>query len=335
MTAADSTWLCTEAEWERACEGGAPDVPLVYGLQSEKRSAGSIRFACNIGTNDSAMALSTALRDPSCISYEGAFDMSGNLAEWVMDPITLRRGLSDTVNPYPATPETLSRGVPHTPVTTNSAVRAFRGSHYLNSNQSPSILLSRARCSNRDYATQSRPRPFAGCIDANQPQIVVTYNNADKPPRCLPLPAGYTSAQIDTITPARDSSQLVILLKGEAQPLMYPLPFDSVYNVPGVRPIDTRRTRQTMAVVTFRNSETSQTVLDTLPASELLGASQATLDAVFRREASPPWSVVKVGSVYDIRFLYAHVQARNVPAKAYHSNAALGFRCCSKPRPGN
>jgi hypothetical protein len=252
-----------------------------------------------------------------------------------MDPITLRRGLSDTVNPYPATPETLSRGVPHTPVTTPSAVRAFRGSHYLNSNQSEFVMLSRARCSNRDYATQSRPRAFTGCLDANGPQIVVTYNSATKPPRCLPLPAGVTSAQIDTVTPSRDSSMILILLKGDPTPLEYQMPFDTVYNVAGVRPIDTRRTSRTMAVVTFRNSETSQTILDTLPASELLGASQATLDAVFRREASPPWSAVKVNNVYDIRFLYAHVQSRNVPAKAYHSNAALGFRCCSKPRPAN
>jgi formylglycine-generating enzyme required for sulfatase activity len=333
MTPADSTWLCTEAEWERACEGAEPDVPLVYGIQSEKRSPGSVRFACNIGTGDSAMALSSALRDPSCISYEGAFDMAGNLAEWVLDPVTLQ-GSTNTIAPYPATDTLLRRGTPHTPVTASS-VRGFRGSHYLNPNQSPQVLLARARCSNRDFATQSRPRPLAGCIDSTGPQIVVTYNNAALPPRCLPLPPGVSSAQIDTVTPARDSSQILILLKGVATPVVYQMPFDTVYNVAGVRPIDVRRTRQTLAIVTFRNSETAQTIQDTLNATELLNASQATLDAVFLREAAPPWSVVKVGGVYEIRFLHAHVQTRNVPAKAYHSNTALGFRCCSRPRPGN
>ena len=329
MTPGDSTWLCTEAEWERACEGGAPDLPLLYGIQSEKSAPGNIRFACNIGTGDSLMAVDPALRDPNCISYEGAFDMADNLAEWVLDPVTLQA--SGEMAAYPATPDTIPRGAPHTPVTSES-VRGFRGSHYLNPNQSPAVLLARARCSNRDYATQSRPQAYAGCIDPDGPQILITYN-ASKPPRCLPLPADISAADVDTVTTSRDSSVILILLHGKPEPVRDTLPFDTVYNAAGVKPVSAGLTRRTMAIVTFRNEETSQTVTDTLHAAELLGASPATLDAIFRREAAPPWSVVKNGSDYDIRYVYAHVRTRNVPAKSYYSNPALGFRCCSRPRP--
>ena len=322
LTPADSTWLCTEAEWERACEGASPDVPLTYGMQSERVTGANVRFACNVGTGDSAMAMSASLRDPTCVSYDGVFDMAGNLAEWVLDPYTS--------GGYPATPDTLSRGVPHTALTSTS-VRGFRGSHYLNPNQSPSTLLARARCSNRDYATQSRPRPYAGCVDSAGPQIAVTYSS--KAPRCLPLPDDIAAASVDTIVPARDSSQLLILLKGVASPRTYQMPFDTAYAHAGIRPATAGLTRQTLAVVTFVNAKTSESVTDTLNASELLGRSEPEKALVFAREAATPWSVSKTGGVYAIRYLYAFAQTRNVTAKSYYSNSALGFRCCAKPRP--
>lgn len=323
LTPADSTWLCTEAEWERACEGAEPDLPLAYGMQSERSAPGNVRYACNIGTSDSLMAQSAALRDPSCISYDGALDMSGNFAEWVLDPYTTQ---------YPAMPESLSRGVPHT-TPAAGARRNFRGSNYLNPNESPAVLLSRARCSNRNYAAQSRPRPFPGCVSADGPQMVVTYNNVNKPPRCLPLPAGVAASDIDSLIPARDSSQILILLSGIPQPRVYPLPADTAYIAQGLRPIAASLTRQTLAIVTFRNEETNETVVDTLHTTGLLNAPPATQEAVFRREAAPPWSVVMAGGSYAITYRYAHIQTRSVPAKAYYSNPAIGFRCCSRPRP--
>jgi hypothetical protein len=294
-------------------------------MQSEKRSPGSVRYTCNIGTGDSVMALSKALRDPNCISYDGAFDMAGNLAEWVLDPYTS--------SGYPATADTFTfrRGAPHTPVTTAS-VRGFRGSHYLNPSQPPATLLARARCSNRDYATQSRPRPYAGCVDSAGPQLVVLYNNAAKPPRCLPLPDTVSAARIDTITPARDSSKILILLKGIAQPLVYQMPADSVYIAAGLRPVSSSLTRRTLAIVTFHNSQTLENVTDTLDASEILNASHTNLDAIFHREAAPPWTIVKQNGQYAISYRYAYVQTRNVTAKPFYSNAAIGFRCCAKPR---
>jgi hypothetical protein len=320
LTPADSTWLCTEAEWERACEGVTPDPPLVYGMQSEKNNSANIRFTCNIGTGDSVMALTPSLRDPTCISYEGALDMSGNLAEWVLDPYT---------SLYPATPDTLRRGTPHTAVTATSR-RGFRGGHYLNSKETPALLLKRARCSNRDFATQSRPRAYAGCIDPASPQLVVTYATGTAP-RCLPLPDTVPAGRVTSVSTARDSSQILLLLQGVAKPYVYQMPANPVYT--GLKPVEAHLSTRTLAVVTFRNSVTLETVQDTLSAAEILNASQATLETVFNREAAPPWSVVKQGDVYAVQILYAHAQILPAPAKAHYSNTALGFRCCSRPRP--
>lgn len=327
MTPADSTWLCTEGEWERACEGAEPDVPLVYGMQSERLDPAGVRYTCNIGTGDSAMALDAALRDPACITYDGAYDMSGNLAEWVLDGHTLEPGTL-TLAGYPETQDTvLRRGVPHTSPDAPGVVRGFRGSHYLNPNQSPSILLARARCSNRDYATQSRPQPFPGCVSAAGPQLVVTYNG--KPPRCLPLPDSIPAAQISQVSTARDSSQILILLQGQAQPVVYQMPPDTAY---AQRPAGAELSRRTLAVVSFVNSETSETIIDTLNALEILNASPENRHLIFQREAAPPWSVATSGGEPVITYLYAHVQTRNLPAKAYYSNRVLGFRCCARPR---
>src|SRR5690606_26622233 len=138
------------------------------------------------------------------------------------------------------------------------------------------------------------------------------------------------AASVDTIVPARDSSQLLILLKGVAAPRVYQMPADTAYAHPGVKPGLAGLTRQTMAVVTFVNSQTSAAVVDTLHASELLGRTEAEKALVFAREAAPPWSVAKTGGVYEIRYLFAHVQTRNAVAKAYYSNTVMGFRCCAK-----
>jgi len=325
MTSADSTWLCTEAEWERACEGAQPDVPLAYGMQSERRFPGEVRYTCNIGTGDSAMAVNAALRDPSCISYDGVLDMSGNLSEWVLDPYTSAfPGSGDSV---------LTRGVPHT-TPTSASVRGFRGNNYLSPvGVSPATQLARSRCSNRDYATQSRPRPFAGCVSDGNPLVAILYNNTSKPPRCLALPDSISPASVDTMIPARDSSTILVLRRGIAKPYEWKLPVDTNYVAAGLKPLTANLTRQTLAIVTFRNSETSQEIIDTLHAAELLNASAGNQDAVFKREAAAPWSAVKSGGVYQIAYRYAHVQTRNLAAKAYYSNPAMGFRCCSKPRP--
>jgi hypothetical protein len=68
--------LCTGSEWERACRGeNAASYP--YG----------VRFAadlCNVrGGAHAALAPAGAFK--GCVSASGAFDMSGNAAEWVQE----------------------------------------------------------------------------------------------------------------------------------------------------------------------------------------------------------------------------------------------------------
>jgi hypothetical protein len=122
----DSTHLCTETEWERACEG--PDSPpLRFGFQSENPANPNAVFSvCNVGTGDSDMATNQSLRNPICLTREGVFDMSGNLAEWVLDPY------SSTA--YSQTKDTLIPGAPLV-TQTLTGTHGYRGGYYLNSHQ--------------------------------------------------------------------------------------------------------------------------------------------------------------------------------------------------------
>lgn len=319
---AHNTRLCTEAEWERACEG-TQSPALQYGIQSERRNPSEVRLRCNVGIGDSIMALERAERDPTCISHDGAFDMAGNLAEWVLDPY-------DTLS-YLNAGDTLTPGEPLTALSPG-ARRGYRGYHYLNPMQPPSTILNHARCSNRDYPVQPRPQPHPGCVDSTGPQLVVVYDT--KPPRCFPLPDSLAHEDIVSVSPVADSSRIFILLEGVEDPVAYRLPPDTAYAEPGLRPSDALLSPLSLAVVTFENTETLETITDTLDATEIRNASgEAALAAIFAREASPPWSVRKENGQYAIRYLYAYTRTRGVPSKPYYSNSAIGFRCCSDPVP--
>jgi formylglycine-generating enzyme required for sulfatase activity len=72
--------LCTDGEWQRTCGGAFP-----YGKQFD---AGR----CNTEDADGeARSLSATGRFPRCRSAVGAYDMSGNAAEWTADQ-TVRGG---------------------------------------------------------------------------------------------------------------------------------------------------------------------------------------------------------------------------------------------------
>jgi hypothetical protein len=320
LSPSNGSHLCTEAEWERACEGD-PSASLVYGIQSEARYPQNVRDACNIGTNDSAMANNINLRDPTCLSYDGVFDMAGNFAEWVLDPYT--------PSGYPSTPDTLIVGQPlTTPSSTSEHV--FRGTHYLNTNQTPAIMQSAGRCSNRDVPKLRRPKAFAGCTDAAHPRLVVTY--AARPPRCFPLPDSLHARTITEVQPARDTNQVLILLENQRTPVVFTMPVDTAYRLQ--KPLDALMAPRALAVVTFVNAQTSEAIVDTLDATEMLAASEAGLSTLFAREVSPPWSVQKDGSgKYAINYLYAYAVSGIVPARKYYSNKIIGFRCCSNPIP--
>src|SRR5262249_46559927 len=66
--------LCSESEWERACRGPANGVyPYGPGFAAGK---------CNSKGSGGKLVPSGSV--PTCKSPSGAFDMSGNAAEWVI-----------------------------------------------------------------------------------------------------------------------------------------------------------------------------------------------------------------------------------------------------------
>jgi hypothetical protein len=206
----------------------------------------------------------------------------------------------------------------------------YRGEYYLNGHTPSTTLLRLARCSNRSYPTQVRPKAYPGCLDANQSQLVLFYSSASLQPRCLPVPDSLRNRGIASVSPSRDSTQILFLLSGVAQPVYYKLPYDSTYRL--YRPLDVRFTHITMAAITFVNSETGAMIPDTLDATEMTDTTDATLSLIFAREAAPPWSVKQVNGHYAVQYLYAYSYLHNATAKQQYSNAALGFRCCSLPR---
>jgi hypothetical protein len=319
LSPSDSTHLCTEAEWERACEGN--DSPsLKYGFQSENPNDPNTLFStCNIETGDSNMAMSQALRNPTCLTREGVFDMPGNLSEWVLDAYK-----SDA---YVSVKDTLYPGVPLT-APSDAGTHSVRGGYYLNSHRPSATKLRYARCSNRDFPEQIRPRLLVpGCVDSTKPLVLLTYTGLS--PRCISLPDSLQKLKITSMSPARDSTKLLLLIDGITQPVAYTLPFDPTHKA---RPVNASFIPLSLAAVTFENSETNDVIADTLDATEMTDTSDAALSAIFRREASPPWSVRRENGRYAIRFLYAYSQLHSVPARRQYSNAAIGFRCCSLPR---
>ena len=88
--------LCTEAEWVRACQGSRGQ-PFPYGPTYRRGACSDDKTWISpnwtvLGTWPSAAAMAEAARlyqaDPSgsrsgCASDEGAFDLTGNVAEWV------------------------------------------------------------------------------------------------------------------------------------------------------------------------------------------------------------------------------------------------------------
>jgi len=241
---ADSTHLCTEAEWERACKGPDPAPPLTYGYQAEdSTNPGAMLNVCNIGTGDSIMAVTQSLRNPSCLTKEGAFDMPGNLAEWTQDAYSvnaysLAEAGSDTL--YPGRPLVAPN---------DTGLHGFRGGYYLDTHLPTATTLHSARCSNRDYPTQIRPQVYPGCINPSQPLVALIYGNSLLPPRCLPIPDSLQGRSIDSVSPGADSNQIIFLIHGVAQPVIYTLPPNPSYD--SSRPISAEFTPLALAAITL------------------------------------------------------------------------------------
>ncbi len=319
--------LCSEAEWERACEGPGvgPDSALLHGIQSEQKNASILQSTCNQGTNDSVMARAFDKRNATCLTREGVYDMAGNFSEWVRDVYSERA--------YSHLPP--GDSLDHAYAYTDSGqVHGFRGGNYL----APQTLLSSvavqnlARCSNRDYPNQIRPIFRLDCLDSSQPKIAVIYNSGLAGHFCMPLPASLRDKKItDLISAPKDSTKILVFLSGETHPdtisLLRPVG-DTLFLKK--KPVFVRMTTLSLAVVQFVKPGVDTIIKDTLDAAEMRDTSQSNLAKIFSREAgNSGWMVKQEAGKFVIKYIYAYAMSGTKLPKAYYNNHTISFRCCS------
>jgi hypothetical protein len=325
IDASFETRLCSEAEWERACEGPfTDDQALLHGIQSENKNPSILQSSCNQGTSDSAMAMSFELRNAVCLTTEGVYDMAGNLSEWVRDPYV--------ATAYASADSVMSHDFAFSD-STGPRKYGYRGGNYLTRLPLLSATQALARCSNRDYAQQSRPKFKSECVDADKAKIAVIYGPELSGHRCVPIPGRFNPDSITDFQPSlKDTSgrTLYVFLAGKVDPDTVLLPLDSAFKG---KPASAMLTKRALAVVTFEKTGGSPAIEDTLDATEMKDTTQESLDRIFKREASnPEWSVRKEGGKYKIKYLYAYTLPGARPAREYYSSRAIGFRCCSKAK---
>jgi formylglycine-generating enzyme required for sulfatase activity len=329
------TRLCSEAEWERACEG--PDSgkgALLHGIQSEGGDPSILQTSCNQGTNDSAMAMSFALRNSVCLTTEGIYDLAGNLSEWVRDSYDPRAydSLAAKATPYPMDHGSVlaDRG--------DTSLHSLRGGNYLKPpNAQTAVLQGFARCSNRDFPEQVRPVFRDECVDS-VPMLVVLYGTGLSDHRCYSLEPRFRGVPYTELVPSSKSLDTILAFRpGVARPDSIPFPPDTAV-FKGRKPTSARFTTLALAEVVFERNQSpagqaSDTIAykDTLDATEFRDTTQAGLEKIFRREASNPgWTVRKENGRYGIRYIYAYTLVGSKPARPYYSSRAIGFRCCSR-----
>ncbi|MDQ3002907.1 MAG: formylglycine-generating enzyme family protein [Fibrobacterota bacterium] len=319
--------LCSEIEWERACEG--PDsIPLLHGIQSEGANASILQSTCNQGTNDSAMAMSFELRNAICLTTEGVYDLAGNLSEWVRDPyydsayILFTKATTDTIDhDFTFGDSTMKR-------------HGIRGGNYLKTNFPQQVLTQNlARCSNRDFPQQVRPVYKPECVNDDSAKVAIIYGPGLGGHRCVDLGA-LASRPITEIKPSapreNNNRKLLVLIAGVATPDSLILPSDTAYN--NRRPLSAQLTKRSLVEVVFERADGIDSIItDTLDASELRDTSHAALERIFKREAgSDEWRVRKVDGRFQIRFMYAYSVLGTKPAQPFYSSRVIGFRCCSR-----
>ncbi|MDB5103076.1 MAG: hypothetical protein JWP91_765 [Fibrobacteres bacterium] len=324
-----ATQLCSEAEWERACEG--PDsLALAHGIQSEGNNPSILQASCNQATNDSAMAMSFELRNAVCLTTEGVYDMAGNLSEWVRDPYVANAYAAqakDTIGHEFAFTDSAGK----TDTTGRNVRHGIRGGNYLKTNfPQQSLTQSLARCSNRDFVEQVRPVYRKDCMDESIQKIAVIYGPGTAGHRCIDIPDNLKSATItDLIPDPADSTYLRAFTAGALNSVPVKIqPEDTAFSKK--KPISAVLTARSLAVVTFESSQGRPAIEDTLDAKEMRDTSQAGLERIFKREAgNPEWTVRKSGGAYQIKYLYAYTVFGTKPARPFYSSRVIGFRCCS------
>ncbi len=341
LDTAFNTQLCSEVEWERACEGPGvgPDSALAHGIQSEQKNASILQTTCNQGTNDSVMARSFDLRSVACLTKEGAYDMAGNFSEWVRDPYMEKA--------YATVPAGDSLNHGFTFADSGVVVHGFRGGNFLKPpNLAVSSIQNLARCSNRDFAQQVRPVFRPDCRDSLATKIAVIYGSGLEGHFCMPIPAEPASIRegkiTDLIPNPRDTTgkSILVFLEGVSNPVTVGIAYpagDTIFS--RKKPQSVRITTRSLAVVKFVKPGSAVQIEDTLDAAEMRDTSQASLAKLFAREAgNSGWVVSQEDGKFAVRFLFAYAITGTKPAKPNYSSRAIGFRCCSlakaPPPPG-
>jgi formylglycine-generating enzyme required for sulfatase activity len=326
MSPQDSSMLCSEAQWERACEGFDAENPHSHGIQSQ-RDPSILQSSCNQGTGDLAMAMSFELRNPVCLTNEGVYDMAGNLSEWVRDPYNPRAyaEMKDSALAY-------GFAFPPGDAAEFRGVGSVRGGNYLKPNAPLSAIQALARCSNRDFPMQVRPQFKEECVSEGTPKLAAIYGPRASDMKCFDIPSeSLKGKRIVEVRPATDSTKLLVFTEGERDGELVDIPPDTVFR--GRKPIQGGLAARTLARVVFVHAS-GDTVADTLDAREMRDTSQAALARILERESpSASWSARKVDGRYEIKFLYAHTVGGSSVAKPYYASRNIGFRCCAKPRP--
>lgn len=335
--AIDSTYydtrLCSETEWERACEGPLENgAALLHGIQSEQNDPSILQTSCNQATNDSAMAMNYALRNAVCLTTEGIYDLAGNLSEWVRD--TYAAGA------YAKLPADSVVDLDHGFTFADSGLtppHSIRGGNYLKVALSQQAQVqSLARCSNRDYPEQVRPVFRHDCVSENRPMVAVIYGPGLEGHRCMEGDPAKITPDVTDLQPApRDTFKILVFHRGVSRPDTLDLDTAGIFKgFKGRKPQSALITRLTLAEVRFESvSDPTVSYPDTLDATEFRDTTQAGLEKIFRREAAnPDWTVHKENGRYAITYKYAYTLAGSKPALPYYSSRAIGFRCCSLAR---
>ncbi|HLP40762.1 MAG TPA: SUMF1/EgtB/PvdO family nonheme iron enzyme, partial [Fibrobacteria bacterium] len=321
------TALCTEAEWERACEGFDISNPHLHGIQRELDPS-ILQTRCNQGSGDVAMAMSLELRNPVCLTNEGVHDMTGNLSEWVRDVYfdSAYRYMGDTLG---------HDDVAKAPVGRPNGVR---GGNFLAPTRltSQATLLAHARCNNRDFAMQVRPVFRKDCVDS-LPRIAVQYAGSGLGShRCISIPDSLRGRPFTDVIPTlgdTTGTRLTLFEAGTNKAHQVVIPPDTAFR--GRKPLEARITTLSVAEVLFdRVGTVKDSVVDTLETSEMRDTSQATLEYILKRESpSASWQPRKVDGRYYIRRLYAYATLGSKNGREHYASPTLGFRCCARPLP--
>lgn len=315
VSPADSTGLCTEVQWERACKGD-DSLPHLYGYLGDRRDPSMLLSQCNQGTSDSLPAFDPDLRSRQCLTGEGVFDMPGQLSEWVRDPYDASAMSRITADTLPFGFTLADSGTSH----------SFRGGNFLRPNVPSSQLQLMARCTNRDLPFEVRPKFKAECVDT-VPRLLALFGTAFDQHRCLPFKRPSTEP-IQYIERLLDSVTFEVTYSDSVKDLLRLTP-DSISK--GRLALSARATGINLAAVRFIDAN-GRIHEDTLEARELRDTTEAVRRQVLAREAGVGWKPVEENGKVWVRLLYGYAQTSSRPARENYASRVIGFRCCAKPR---